>query len=457
MRNHRALLVAIILIGLIACAPIATPTSAPTRPTIILPTDAPVIVPTIAPTRAPTVASVIAPTIAPTPASKIANEQFDAARALEHNRVLAQDIGARVAGTESGKRAGEYIATQWQNLGYVVERQEFSFEQWLNISTRVEIVAPEKRALNARPIFYSPSATVEGELVAVDNIGAADDFARANVAGKIALVQRGTIPFAEKTRNAASAGARAVIIYNNAPGGYGGTLGEPSKIPALALSGDDGKQLLAQLSQSKITLAIASDTRIEKKTARNIIATKRGARDHVIVLGGHYDSVEEGQGANDNGSGIAVLLELARGLATRQTQNTLRLIAFDAEELGLYGSRHYVENLPSDARAQIIAMFNFDMLGGGSGPLLAGGDGAVGKLARDVAQTLNIPARNFALGNNAGSDHQPFQRVGIDTIFFSRDYNLLHTPDDVFAQVRAEFLADAGRVALQTLLELDAR
>jgi aminopeptidase YwaD len=371
--------------------------------------------------------------------------------------VLAQDIGARVAGTESGKRAGEYIATQWQNLGYVVERQEFSFEQWLNISTRVEIVAPEKRALNARPIFYSPSATVEGELVAVDNIGAADDFARANVAGKIALVQRGTIPFAEKTRNAASAGARAVIIYNNAPGGYGGTLGEPSKIPALALSGDDGKQLLAQLSQSKITLAIASDTRIEKKTARNIIATKRGARDHVIVLGGHYDSVEEGQGANDNGSGIAVLLELARGLATRQTQNTLRLIAFDAEELGLYGSRHYVENLPSDARAQIIAMFNFDMLGGGSGPLLAGGDGAVGKLARDVAQTLNIPARNFALGNNAGSDHQPFQRVGIDTIFFSRDYNLLHTPDDVFAQVRAEFLADAGRVALQTLLELDAR
>ena len=256
-------------------------------------------------------------------------------------------------------------------------------------------------------------------------------------------MQRGTIPFAEKTRNAASAGARAVIIYNNAPGGYGGTLGEPSKIPALALSGDDGKQLLAQLSQSKITLAIASDTRVEKKTARNIIATKRGARDNVIVLGGHYDSVEEGQGANDNGSGIAVLLELARGLATRQTQNTLRLIAFDAEELGLYGSRHYVENLPSDARAQIIAMFNFDMLGGGSGPLLAGGDGAVGKLARDVAQTLNIPARNFALGNNAGSDHQPFQRVGIDTIFFSRDYNLLHTPDDVFAQVREEYLADA--------------
>jgi hypothetical protein len=61
------------------------------------------------------------------------------------------------------------------------------------------------------------------------------------------------------------------------------------------------------------------------------------------------------------------------------------------------------------------------------------------------------------LGNNAGSDHQPFQRVGIDTIFFSRDYNLLHTPEDVFAQVREEYLADAGRVALQTLIELDAR
>ncbi|MBI5652169.1 MAG: M28 family peptidase [Chloroflexi bacterium] len=429
MRIDRALLVSIILFGLIACAP-------PSQPT-------------------PTVASTLAPTVALAPAST--TSAFDSARALEHNRALALDIGARVAGSEIGKRAGEYIATHWQNLGYIVERQEFSFDQWVNVDTRVEMIAPEKREIKARPIFYSPPAQVEAELVAIGGTGAPDDFVRANIAGKIALVQRGTFPFAEKTRNAANAGAVAAIIYNNAPGGYGGTLGEPSKISALALSGDDGKDLLAQLGKNKIVVKIASETRVEKKSARNIIATKRGATENVIVLGGHYDSVEEGQGANDNASGTAVLLELARVLAPRPTQSTLRFIAFDAEELGLYGSRHYVENLPGDARAKIIAMFNFDMLGGGSGPLLAGGDGAVGKRAREVAQTLNISARNFSLGSGAGSDHQPFQRVGIDTIFFSRQYDLLHTPDDVFAQVREEYLADAGRVALQTLIELDAR
>ena len=67
---------------------------------------------------------------------------------------------------------------------------------------------------------------------------------------------------------------------------------------------------------------------------------------------------------------------------------------------------------------------------------------------------LGIDARNFKLGNNAGSDHQSFTRLGIDSVFFSRDYDLLHTPQDSIDQIHPEWLGEAGRVALQALMDL---
>ena len=77
--------------------------------------------------------------------------------------------------------------------------------------------------------------------------------------------------------------------------------------------------------------------------------------------------------------------------------------------------------------------------------------------AEEVAQQLGITAHNFSLGGNAGSDHESFQRVGIDTVFFSRDYSLLHTPQDEISQVRQEYLGEAGRVALELAKELDQK
>jgi aminopeptidase S len=106
---------------------------------------------------------------------------------------------------------------------------------------------------------------------------------------------------------------------------------------------------------------------------------------------------------------------------------TLVFVAFDAEELGLIGSRHYVTSLADNARKKIVAMLNFDMLGGGSGPLLYDGDGRVGKLALDAAKELGIDARSFSLGSGASSDHSSFRSVGIDAVFLVREYNLLHT------------------------------
>ena len=134
-----------------------------------VPTATPTIVPTLAPTLTPTLARIAntrADTHAdcgdtdadisadihadqPAPPRSIANGEFDASRAMEHNRVLAVTIGTRVAGSDNATRAGDYIAQQFASYGYVIEKQSFAFENWQDLGTRVQITAPETRALDA--------------------------------------------------------------------------------------------------------------------------------------------------------------------------------------------------------------------------------------------------------------------------------------------------------------------
>ena len=94
-------------------------------------------------------------------------------------------------------------------------------------------------------------------------------------------------------------------------------------------------------------------------------------------------------------------------------------------------------------------------LGAGSGPLLLMGDGKLALLARASAKQLEIDARNGSLPANAGSDHESFARRGVDTVFFMRDYNLLHTPQDTIDQINQTYLEEAGRVAQRVLERLE--
>lgn len=444
-------IIVLMLASVSACAMFAT-TPRPPTPTVarINATPAPYVTETPVPTRTPT----RTPTLAPLTGDAT---QFDDKRALEHARTFAEKFGARPAGSPNSERAGDYIFNQLGEMGYTVEWQSFQFDQWINHNTTLELTAPTLRNLEGAPLFYSPAGGADTEIVAIPNTGAVADYANVDVKGRIALVERGTLAFLDKVRNAERAGAVAVLIYNSAPGPFSGTLSAETKIPAIALSGREGKALLDALAKGPVAVRIASDTGIEQRHARNVIATKPGATDRVIVIGGHYDSIEVGKGAVDNGSGIAVMLELARVFSKRNLEHTLTFVAFDAEELGLYGSKEYVDSLPDEARKRIDAMLNFDMLGGGTGPMLAGGNGRAGNLARELAKSVGIDARDFSLNAGAGSDHVPFDAVGIDTVFFSRQYDLIHTERDTFDQVRSEFLLQAGRVGALLLDKLDAR
>lgn len=123
------------LIGLIACAP----TPRPPTPTIerILATPAPYM------TETPIAASTPKPTPTSLPLTGAA-AAFDVARAREHNRFIAQEIGARLVGSDEDRRAGDYVSDQFGLLGYDVEWQEFTYDVWVNNNTNLQVVEPTK-------------------------------------------------------------------------------------------------------------------------------------------------------------------------------------------------------------------------------------------------------------------------------------------------------------------------
>ena len=129
-------------------------------------------------------------------------------------------------------------------------------------------------------------------------------------AGSVVLVRRGTCTFAQKSTVAATAGAAAVLVVNNADGPLSdGTLGDGATgtVPTAGLSRADGDPLFARAGAP---VSLVLNTTVEQQRSRNVIAqTSTGSPDKVVFAGAHLDSVPAGPGINDNGSGTAALLE----------------------------------------------------------------------------------------------------------------------------------------------------
>jgi Zn-dependent M28 family amino/carboxypeptidase len=141
-----------------------------------------------------------------------------------------------------------------------------------------------------------------------------------------------------------------------------GTLGADTdvKIPVVSVTKSIGAQLRAQPGQTTIKL----NANTQSFRARNIIAqTKTGSPTDVVMAGAHLDSVPAGPGINDDGSGVAAVLETAVQLGNSpKVHNAVRFGFWGAEELGLIGSRNYVESLNIDELKNIALCLNFDMI-----------------------------------------------------------------------------------------------
>ena len=294
--------------------------------------------------------------------------------------------GTRAAGTVGYTESVKYVAGLLREAGYEVtlDPVEITF----NFPAVLRQLTPTAADYETGVFTGSGSGEVEGRVIPVDidltptggsTSGCeAADFAGIDWSGEndIALVQRGTCFFGTKAFYAEQAGAEAVIIFNegNTPDRSGLIVADATSvdppipgnpgpvthgIPVVGASFADGVAL-AQPGSTAFVEVLPADTR----TDFNVIAELPGKNeDNVVMAGAHLDSVIEGPGINDNGSGSAALLETALMMANLNPENTMRFAWWAAEEQGLVGSADYVAGL-SEAELDRIALYmNYDMVG----------------------------------------------------------------------------------------------
>lgn len=273
------------------------------------------------------------------------------------------------------------------------------------------------------PLIPAHGGTGQGCLVS--------DFDGRSVAGAVVLVDRGGCSYAGKETNAAARGATAVIVADNvAEGPLSGTLGARTavQIPAVTVGKDDGARLREH--PGMVTLSI--DAGVRKEHMRNVIAqTRTGSSHDVVMVGAHLDSVREGPGINDDGSGVAAVLETALQLGSAPpVRNAVRFAFWAAEEAGAVGSTRYVESLDLEALKDIALYLNFDMIaspnpgyftydGDQSGPPPAEGkvprvpEGSAAIERTLVAYLNGTPKKAQDTAFDGRSDYDTFTEAGI--------------------------------------------
>lgn len=366
---------------------------------------------------------------------------------MEHVRQLADVIGVRAPGSEGERLGAQYIRSQLESFGYEADYQAFPIPIYRGVSTRLEITSPEPRVYTANTMTFSASGSVEADVIVVPNIGGPADFP-SGTSGRIALIERGTITLREKVANARDAGAVAVIVYNNEPGNFTATSSTSVNIPAVTVSQEDGRALRTLATSQTVRALLEVESTTNQGESLNVLAKTAGTDVCRLLIGGHMDSVPSGPGANDNASGTAVALEIARVLASHGKTDGVCFALFGAEEAGLLGSEYYVSQLSAEERSAMLGFLNFDMLAVGDEWPMSGTPALV-NLAIDKASLTGVEAYAGGLPPGIGSDHASFIRAGIPGIIFNCfcDPNY-HTAADRAEFVRADRLKVAGDIGL---------
>lgn len=348
----------------------------------------------------------------------------------ELQRIADDNGGNRAVGTPGYDASVDYVVGQLEGAGFDVETTEFDVDEF---TAYTQTLAFAGREVPVGALTYSP-ATPPGGLTAPlvpapsdDTPGCeVTDYDGLDVVGTVVLVDRGACPFAQKQQVAADRGAVAVLVADNEDDDLpGGTLG--AKADARIPTGGVGRADGAALRQGgQVTLTL--DTAVDTVKSRNVIAqTKTGDGGNVVIAGAHLDSVPGGPGINDDGSGVAALLETARQLgATPNVANAVRFAFWGAEEVGLVGSEAYVAGLDDAARADIALYLNFDMVGShnagyfvydgdnsdnaGEGP---GPEGSAGIERMFGAILLQLGVTPAGTDFDGRSDYGPFIAAGI--------------------------------------------
>jgi carboxypeptidase Q len=389
--------------------------------------------------------------------------------AYEHVTSLVTEVGPRSAGSSGDAAAVRWALNKLGSLGFSqVRSQDVLVPRWVRGHAEVTLAGPNAQSLVAVALGGSVGTSdegVEAQVLEVASLDALNALPATTVGGKIVFINQRM----ERTRDGAGYGA---TVRNRAEGpsaaghlgaaallirsvgtsdqrhGHTGSLNyrvDAPRIPALALSNPDADQLARWLKPGKpVRVRVKSTAReLPSSWSANVIGEIPGSErpNEVVLLGAHLDSWDLGQGAIDDGAGVAIVVEAARliGRLERKPARTVRVVLFANEEFGLSGAKEYAR-LVGDAAARHVLAVEADL-----------GAGAVWRIQSKVAPDA-VPAvdairealKPLALeaGNNearGGSDLRPLHALGVPILDLSQDatnyFDVHHTVNDTLLQI----------------------
>ena len=359
------------------------------------------------------------------------------------------------------------------------------------------------------PVFDSPSADVQGQIVfvghgIVDPARGIDDYAGVDVANRIVLFLRGKpdqypkpVGHADKVRFARDRGALAYLtatgpILNpyearrgvtGKPGAFYGQLPPDQGIPGAWISTALAEQILAtpsdtdrlrhlqeqlnkdgsaHASQTDQYVSLRWNTTIQEGLLTNVVGLIPGTGPDALIIGAHRDHFGRPAGllfpgADDNASGTAVMLEVARALAKSdlRPQRTILFVSFSGEENNLLGSRLYVTR-PVVSLASTKAMINIDHAGIGNGRLTVGVTGLDKTVVQQAGEPAGLTSKLDVFGFFPGGDHVPFKEADVPTVTIVSGgiHTHYHQPTDSADTINPDALMTTARYVLSLAWQL---
>jgi hypothetical protein len=341
----------------------------------------------------------------------------------------------RATGSAGYDRAATYVEEQLVAAGWTVEPDAFETDAYADPGgTVLEVEGTRFGAEDVLPLVFSPQASAEGPVVTVG--GAPETAEEGDVgcrvsdygdlpSGAVVVVPPGGCLRRDQLVAAQDAGAGAYVTY--APGAPDGIVLRPTlvrpdglDIPGLWAS-PAAVETLAAAARDGGTATVSTTGRTERTRTRSVVAWLPGAsEEEVVMLGAHLDSVLDGPGINDDGSGVAALLEIARALGGTTPGASIRMAFWSGEELGLQGSHHYLGTLTDAERDALVAYLNADMVGSPNGFAGVYDEDAAASGSEDVRDLLwdaveRAGGTPVEVDRHQSSDHLAFTTAGIPT------------------------------------------
>jgi aminopeptidase YwaD len=378
---------------------------------------------------------------------------------------LASDkLEGRRTGTPGEKLAYEYLATQFKNAGLIPKGDNNTFTQAFEINEGKQILPATHLLINSNDLqiekdFFPFIFSGEGSIDAFASPALLEKKMPWFLDVKEMIEKNTNNPHFDleaavkiKAEDFASKNASAVIVYNTGAANDelkfdGNEKAEASKIPVVFITKEAAKKFLSDNSASlEINLKVAFGDK--KREGHNVVGYINNGAANTIIIGAHFDHLGYGEdhnslwtgapaihhGADDNASGTAAVIELARMLKSSSLKkNNYLFICFSGEELGLYGSKYFTQH-PTIDLSTANYMINSDMIGrlnDSTHFMTIGGFGTSptwGKILEQKTKYINVKIDSSGMGP---SDHTSFYLKNIPVLFFftgiHKDY---HRPTD---------------------------